>query len=158
MDLYIQWLYRNKIYTRKAKEQIAKESDEYDTLIEAFIFGEKIQDGRFKDAIVDAIIAASRTADITGKTWNPVGRRVDRAYEGTPPRSPLRKLMLDIHVQRGRSDWIDKTQNPDFLRALAKALYMNPNRAESIPLNGMGSSCIYHHHGDDVCYSQGRII
>ena len=155
VELYVQWLYRNKIYTRKPKEHLAKESDEYDTLIEAFIFGEKMEDDCFKDTIIDAIIACSVTEDVTGKCRNPIGPRVDRAYDGTPPGSSLRRLLLDIHLQRGHEGWVNETQNAEFLRALTKALYnIRPQQTASAPLNGRGSSCIYHHHGDNPCYSQ----
>ena len=143
-------MYRNKIYTRKPKEHLAKESDEYDTLIEAFIFGEKIEDGCFKDAVIDAIIACSITDDFTGKRCNPIGHRVDRAYDGTPSGSPLRKLLLDIHLQRGNQGWVNETQNVEFLRSLTKALYNTRSQpGDSAPLNGQGSSCVYHHHGDN---------
>lgn len=45
--------------------------------MDAFIFGEKIQDGHFKDAVVDAAIKSTHTSDESTRQYVPRFARVD---------------------------------------------------------------------------------
>lgn len=74
VDLYVQWLYTRRIVIPKRSVEEVKEDEEakeegkeedqeeckngheFDVLTGAFVFGEKVQDGDFKDAVVDALI------------------------------------------------------------------------------------------------------
>jgi hypothetical protein len=124
VGLYVQWIYGGKIFSRPSKGDVdySPTHGEIPDLVDAFVFGEKIQDGDFKDAVIDSVTASINVPDKDGKCWYPVGPVVDRAYEGTPEGSPLRRLMVDIHLHHGRRQWLDGATNIDFVKDLAGEL------------------------------------
>ncbi|KAM0724081.1 hypothetical protein Q7P37_000261 [Cladosporium fusiforme] len=159
VGLYVQWIYGGRIFTRPgrggAEDKDKAPYSETSLLVEGFIFGEKIQDGDFRDAVVDAIIVSINDPGKDDLVRYPSGTTVERAYEGTPEGSPLRKLMVDIYVHHGNRDWLHKVANPDFLRDLAEDLYLgrdcSPNDPTALHLTG----CRYHQHGNDrLCYTE----
>lgn len=130
--------------------------EELGVLIDGFIFGEKIQDGDFKDAIIDALISSVSTIGKEDKCWYPAGEKVDRAYKGTPPGSPLRRLLVDMHVYHGHRDWVKDDASSDFLVDLVRDLLdVCDVSLRSDPTSQHVSSCPYHCHGDDLqCYNE----
>lgn len=155
--MYIQWLYGRKIFSRPTEAEGNEDSSygELSLLVDAFVFGEKVQDGDFKDAVIDAVIASINVRDKTGECWYPCGSTVDRAYEGTPDGSPLRRLMVDIHVHHGGRQWLDGVTSVDFLKDLAGDLYIDRDTSmRSNPTNSRLKSCGYHQHSESLpCYS-----
>lgn len=129
---------------------------ELNVLIGAFVFGEKVQDGDFKDAVIDILIHAAATPDAKGACWYPTGRLVNLAYTGTPEGSPIRRLLADMYVFHSRRRWLDGQKNVDLLADLAG--YLLGDRSEHTQaLNSTtpdASGCQYHyHHGKkSVCY------
>lgn len=93
VDLYIHWIYSDRIFSRWSPEDDedddkgSSSNNDTGTLIAAFIFGEKIQDYDFQDAVVDALIHSFVTSGEWENCWYP------GAYEGTPG-SPLRSLIV----------------------------------------------------------------
>lgn len=104
VDLYVQWLYGRRIFSRQSSEKLKDGQEELGVLIDGFVFGEKIQDGEFKDAVIDAITSSVSTIGKDDKYWYPSGEKADRVYKGTPAGSPLRRLLVDMHVHHGRRD------------------------------------------------------
>ena len=157
-DLYVQWLYLSKILSRKptTNEDTKKGDRELEILVDAFIFGEKIQDGPFKDAIIDSMIMYTATPDRSGARWFPTKSTVDRAYEETPVGSPLRRLLVDFHVWHGSGRWVEGTKSVEFLNDLAKDLLdIQTMPSKPDPTGANINSCSYHHHSDDQsCYSK----
>jgi hypothetical protein len=154
--LYVQWLYNNRIFSRQSLEKLKEGFDELQLLIDGFVFGEKVQDSDFKDAVIDALFASVSTLGKDDKYWYPAGKKADLVYKGTPPGSPLRRLLVDMHVHHSRHDWYDETENVDFLADLVRGLLSVRDLShESDPTRQNISSCVYHHHGDDAqCYSE----
>ena len=134
-----------------------KNGHEFKVLIGAFVFGEKVQDGDFKDAVIDALIHTVATPDEEGAFWYPTEQLVDRAYTGTPEGSPIRRLLVDMHAFHGKRCWLDGQRNVDFLADLAG--YLLRDRSEhSQALDSTTpetSGCQYHQHRgeESVCYS-----
>jgi hypothetical protein len=102
--LYVQWIYSGKILSRTtpveeegADEQECKNESAFDLLISGFVFGEKIQDGNFKDAVIDALVHTVTTPNEKGVCWYPTKSWVDQAYVGTPEGSPIRRLLVDMY-------------------------------------------------------------
>jgi hypothetical protein len=173
VDLYIQWIYTGGIVCpeKPTKEdgdhEESKNGHHFDLLIGGFVFGEKVQDGYFKDAVVDALIHTVRTPDDEGVCWYPTKHWVDQAYVGTPEGSPLRRLLVDMYSFHGRKDWLDGQKNVDFLADLAGHLLMDRRKQPQDltlldPTRLEASGCwYYHHHGEeDGCYSaevSGRV-
>lgn len=153
--LYIQWLYRDRIFSSQDMSDTEGNREEVDLLIEAFVLGEKLQDQDFKDAIIDSLIHAVDTPDGQDTRWYPRSAAIDRAYGGTPENSPLRKLLVDMHFFHGHADWLDKATNTDFLRDLAKEFLRD--RGDLVTRSDRTKSqlagCSYHGHGtENACY------
>nr|POE99364.1 hypothetical protein CFP56_52757 [Quercus suber] len=155
-DLYAHWIYHWKIYSRELTSVSGPDSDECSILVSAFLFGEKVQDGNFKDATIDALIASVSIPGGDGKRWYPTGSTIQRAYEGTPDGSPLRRLLLDMYVHQGAATWVSQECGIDFVVDLAKELFpLRRPLHEPNPTDAKASSCSYHHHKDDAkCYSK----
>nr|POF17506.1 hypothetical protein CFP56_12920 [Quercus suber] len=156
LDLYIHWIYQGKIYSRTPVDISGKESNESETLVRAFVFGEKIQDGHFKDAVIDALLASVSTPDKDGACWYPTDETVNSAYADTPEGSPLRRLLLDMHIHHGTTTWVRASCGADFLVDLTKELFsLRKPLSGPDPTEMTNSSCHYHHHqSNQDCYSR----
>ena len=156
VSLYVNWIYAGRILSRTSDLTNGHGSDEMDLLVDTFVFGEKIQDGHFKDAVIDAAIKSTFSVDKDGIAWFPGVTAVNRAYEGTPSGSPLRRLMVDFWARRGLEKWERKGLNSDFLTDLVGELLTHQQPSfGSHPTDGETSTCSYHQHGDDdLCYSR----
>lgn len=128
---------------------------EYEVLISGYIFGEKVQDGGFRNAIVDSLIHAATTPGKTGKRWYLGLSMVDSAYKGTPEGSPLTRLLVDMYVFHGIDEWLQGDINPEFMSDLAKCLLKNKRASgQENPTLPTLNSCRYHHHSEgEDCYS-----
>lgn len=157
--MYVQWIYGGGIFTRPGRGGVEDKDkatySETSLLVEGLIFGEKIQDGDFKDAILDAIIVSINDPGEDDLFWYPSRTTVERAYEGTPEGLPLRKLMIDIHAHHGSRQWLDGLNYIEFVKDLVGELFVgrqhlllhNPSLMHS-------DGCQYHHHGEyRSCYS-----
>ena len=104
VKLYFQFLYAHKLFinwTRRAGE-LSRNANfpEYITLAHLYVFGEKVGDVMFKNAVVDAFIRRAITP-VGDRKWNPVTKAVDIIYRGTMSGSPARRLMVDVHLYGG---------------------------------------------------------
>lgn len=151
VDLYLQWIYTGRIFSRPSDEGTSEGEEELDTLVGGFIFGEKVQNGDFKDAIVDAIVSSFPvTTSKKKKLRPPPAQCVDKAYGGTPEGSPLRNLLVAMYVTRGRRTWLNGTTNNEFLADLAGRL-LDERRWPMAEV--VLTDCEFHQHGDDKpCY------
>jgi hypothetical protein len=94
---YIKWLYFDNVPVElhKCGEDTRKKGAEeaekvFVRLAEAYVFGEKILDAKYKNAVVRTV----RTAiEISG--WYLGPNSVHVIYNGTPSTSPLRRLIAD---------------------------------------------------------------
>ncbi|CAI9627700.1 unnamed protein product [Alternaria burnsii] len=90
---YIKWLYCDNI-PNKQYEAVADTYEEKEkvfvALAKSYVFGEKIIDVRYKNAVLQAIFTAQRALH-----WYMGPESVKIVYEGTPPQSPLRRLVAE---------------------------------------------------------------
>ena len=94
---YIKWLYYDEIETKldeasvdtREKQAVAAEKA-FCLLADAYVFGEKIIDLRYKEAVMKAIFATLKSYN-----WNMGPESVNVIYEGTPPGSPLRRFIAE---------------------------------------------------------------
>ena len=68
-------------------EDLDMHTQEYDLLANLYVLGERLMDGRLKDAVVDAIIAKVNEFDENGDAWYPTISTVHIMYKGTPNNS-----------------------------------------------------------------------
>lgn len=122
--LYLQWIYRGKIFSRRPPCESPFRSGKLDLLIDCYIFGEKVQDDGYKDAVLDSLLACTSTKDEERERWFPTGQSVQRAYQKTPSGWPLRKLLVDMHNRSGRADWIkEEGKSVQFLADLTREMF-----------------------------------
>ncbi|KJX93365.1 hypothetical protein TI39_contig4330g00003 [Zymoseptoria brevis] len=117
---FVQWMYTDNITVIPTYEMKLEESNkQYVQLAHMYVFGEKIQNIAFQNAVLSAILMAR-----DGKAGNeravrsPIKEAVKIIYDGTLPGSNARKLMAFIHVEGGKADWLGKDakeHHPDFL-------------------------------------------
>ncbi|XTI83318.1 hypothetical protein V2W45_1464624 [Cenococcum geophilum] len=153
IKVYVAWLYSNRIFTKPEGEVDKTSTVEYDGLFGAYVFGDKIQDSDFKDAIIDAIIEGSEEDD----SYSINSREI---WEYTPPGALIRRLMVDAYVWVGGEAWLEDDVvpdlNQDFLVELGRALYKKIESPEDY--TGVApfvrDSCLYHEHTSkgEPCY------
>lgn len=149
-SVYQQWLYGGRIHTRPSSA-LSKTDDEYRKLVKAYILGEKLVGGNFKDSIVDAIVEKLRLTHKfdTGLT--------DLVFDNTLPTSPLRRLWLDAYYNFGSPEWLNASLVGDSINAefmVEFSRYQMRFRASSGAFgpDAMFASCTYHGHGLRPCH------
>lgn len=65
-------------------------------IVDAFLYGERIQIGDFKDAAIHAVIKGSFDKDENGVAWFLGVGIINEAYSGTPQDSPPWRLLVDL--------------------------------------------------------------
>ena len=152
-SVYQQWLYGNLICTRY-NNTVSQTDDEYESLVKAYILGEKIMDQDFKDSIADAIVEKARCVHRFDTSLTSL------VFDNTPPASPLRRLWLDIYFHFGSFEWLEVDLvggaiNAEFMAEFSR--YQMKSRTGCDP-NGAARpdvvflSCTYHEHGTRPCH------
>lgn len=67
-------------------------------LIPLYLLGEHVQDRRLQDDVIDALLVTVKESYSHGHPWLPSSQLLFSAYEHTPVGSPLRKLLVDVHI------------------------------------------------------------
>lgn len=127
--IYQSFLYTQKLPIRQAHEHInlgeSENQPEYLELAKLYVFGEKIQDASFKNAVIVAFTKRMWEIEAKRNRLYPMTKVVDIIYKGTMPGSCARKLMVDVHIMSGRPQWItaiSDDNNKEFLMDLCRAL------------------------------------
>lgn len=95
---YIRWLYSDnmpiKLYDadeEDSRERANKEAEKvFVMLAEAYVFGEKVVDVKYKNVVMRTVLAARESSG-----WYPGLSSVRIIYRGTPSTSPLRRFIAD---------------------------------------------------------------
>ena len=153
-QLYLHWLYRGTLPIRNdAPGRIG--NAEYECLAEAYVLGDKLQDGDFQDVIVDTIVDKCSSKASDGRSWFPVGPAIQHVYDHTVESSKVRRLLVDLYVSHGSGNWLRDWEKSsdipgDFLFEIATNLLDKRKNNPTIK----SSLCEYHQHGPDplLCY------
>ncbi|QPG93801.1 hypothetical protein C2857_002715 [Epichloe festucae Fl1] len=155
---YMHWLYLDKLAVRNDAPGFVG-NEEYIHLAKAYVLGDFLSDGQFKDAVMDAILEKSTTTASDGRTWYPVGPVIRHIYDNTLGCSEARKLLVDIYTLNGHGAWLQVWADPDdlpkeFLLDLAVALLDKRSRPKpATPLD----PCRYHQHKpNQTCYKNRK--
>ena len=87
---YVRWLYRQDPPLPLLNSSVV---NVYPFLAKAYVFGEKVIDTTFKDAVIDCIVARA----VETKSF-PTSQTMNIIYRGTLDGSPARRLMVDFCV------------------------------------------------------------
>lgn len=156
-ELYTQWVYTGKIFCKSTSGiHSPTTSQNFDTIIDLYLLGQKLLDRVFQDRVIDALLAT--THDMRGKEtqtrWFPVGGTVDRLYLGTIKGCPMRRLLVDIYIQHGQEKWMTgySQMDAEFLGDLGIAFFKtraDPQILRKLDVLDKDPKCAYHHHGTD---------
>lgn len=145
--LYQHWLYNGALRTRGSEISI-KLSHEYEFLVKAYIFGDKMIDADFKDSVIGAILEKLRVYECFDL------RLTNLVYENTTAQSKLLRLWLDVYFKAGKAEWLDET----FVGAsISCEFIMEFSRFQmrlkiELAERNMGGDCHYHEHSAGKCY------
>ncbi|KAL2798170.1 hypothetical protein BJX66DRAFT_334209 [Aspergillus keveii] len=97
VGIYVSWLYFSAIPV------VCGSSSEYLDLARAYVFADKILDGRFHNAIIDALVEKSTNQGADHKRSCPQASVINYVYKYTAEGAPIRKLLEDICARFGVS-------------------------------------------------------
>ncbi|KAM3421414.1 hypothetical protein BST61_g1808 [Cercospora zeina] len=116
---YVDWLYRAICMEHCADENGNYPSEQWKTLAKLYVFGEKVQDARFSNAVL------ARMLDYIDNTgFFPGECAIQTVYEGTPVGSPVRQMFARMWVSEAEQHWFDSTEEypEEFMMDLAMQL------------------------------------
>jgi hypothetical protein len=125
---YLKYTYTNKLPTSifvsgSMSTFIEKYDEFYELLAKLYVLGERFLDECIRAGVLKEIIRLSGLSDKDGKAYDPAGESANIIYRGTTAGSPARRLMVDIHLVHGTSEWLDSTYEPDLLLDIAQGFY-----------------------------------
>lgn len=127
---YMDWLYEDIVHLRNKHIGEMTQADhvaEWAILSKLYVLAVKLQDHRFCDATMEAMIAKMEEKDQDDKKWWPSNQTIVTLYNGTSRGSPVRDLLLEAytHGPKGASELIsedDEANHVTFLADLARIL------------------------------------
>ncbi|KAK4890764.1 hypothetical protein LTR27_010583 [Elasticomyces elasticus] len=136
---------------------------EYNVLAQLYCFGERMQNERFKNAVINAFVAKTEETvyedhgrRLAESWWNVRPSVVQDIYEGTPPDSPGRKLMVSIYVSSGSSCWLVDDLHHDFLLDLSRKFCKLREEGSMFSSEIITNRCAFpSHHESPKCASLG---
>jgi hypothetical protein len=138
--IYVHLLYTGKLAVRPDEiPDNYTRGTESTTLAELYVLAEKLRDVESKDAVITAMIVASRDVQQNGKMYYPGPYPISIIYEGTPEKSLARKFLIDCYTSRDTGigfrvdDYPKDFQRELLLNVLEKRnLPQDPTRAADI--------------------------
>lgn len=91
------WLYHHALPVRNGNTG-PDGNTEYLLLAKAYVLGDLLQDGKFKDAALDAVIVKASSEASDGQHWYPIGPVIRYIYENTLESSSARRLLVDLYI------------------------------------------------------------
>jgi hypothetical protein len=146
-ELYLQWIYSRTLPTPNH----SPECSGIDKLIDAYILGDVLQDGDFRDAILDAI------SDIATTKRVHMRNSLTRIYKHTVDKDPLRRLAIDSCAFSGGDDWLINGRMKDNVPSEALWDLVARMHRPKEPMSSRTAPfkldmCPYHVHEKGVCY------
>jgi hypothetical protein len=128
MSHYLNYAYTNKLPTNvfistSMSTFTEKSGEYYELLAELYVLGERLMNECIRAEILKEIIRLSCLADKDGKLYYPMKEAANIIYRGTTAGSPACRLMVDIHLVHGKTEWLDSTYESDLLLDVAQAFY-----------------------------------
>lgn len=146
--LYQHWLYNDAVDFHKSGLSVDP-TDQFEVLVKAYIFGDKIMDVDFRDGVLDAIVEKLRVHERFDL------RLTTLVYDNTLPQSQLRRLWIHVYYFAGKANWLDEEYagrplHPEFVMDFCR--FQALRRTGLGTLENMGGVCNFHEHGDRRCY------
>lgn len=121
---YVRWLYLGVLPKPGGSLDL-----DFNNLTNAYLFGERMMDIKYKNAVLDQLIAV---VEDTGKFLDAEG--MNKFYEGTLPGSPARRLIVDFCADQAEAAPSWMTNIPDFEPELLVDVLQGMLRARPPPI------------------------
>ncbi|KAK6389515.1 hypothetical protein LTR65_006686 [Meristemomyces frigidus] len=166
-NAYLHLHYFGKIPCRQPDEPVSERTEDfistdYDLLCDLHIFADYVRDRKAMDAAISALLSRyTQRGPEDGLRVLPSDQRVNKVYAETKLDSPLRRLMVDMHMCGNEQALVGGPDalDGDFIYDLALVLLRERGKAhskdDSLP-KGV-SICDYHKPGDcEACVGRKR--
>jgi hypothetical protein len=102
-EVYAKWLYTGAIdISTLYLDSASLDQSRLSWCATLYVVSQTLRDYAFQDRMIDLIVAVSRDAwRITHKHLLPNGFTIGLAYAHTPTKSPLRRIFVDMHADKG---------------------------------------------------------
>ncbi|KAF2126888.1 hypothetical protein P153DRAFT_368916 [Dothidotthia symphoricarpi CBS 119687] len=161
--IYNQWLYTDQLHIKpQVGHTLLNDGQwEWDNLVKGYLLGEYLQDIDFKDTLMDAMIDWGHYA--AREYSNVPPRSAVEVYRYTQDSSPLRKIVLDITCYRLLNSFpilVSDFHSPqDFFTSVLDTIAERHRTCQAIcPSFADKKYCLYHCHGDRVCYKDKDML
>lgn len=140
---YLDFAYGRNLPTKQIDQKLLENKPTLDpalaspscTLADLYLLGERVLDSGIQNAVTEEIIRIDSLRLDKGALHFPSATFVNKIYTGTTPKSPMRRLIVDIHVSHGNSAWLDEhVYKYAYLKDLAMALTVKAEKKE-MPCN-----------------------
>lgn len=137
---YINWLYTGNVPIQEG----LLPGDILTFLVHMYVFGEKIMDVKFKNEIIDHIIAAQKQTNIS-----PGWKQLNEIYTGTVDGSAARRLLVDfvVNLAHDSDEW--KAAIINFSEAVMADVLVAMVEARPVPKRKNFESCRSTYHGQE---------
>lgn len=150
--LYADWLSAETIVSRSTDKYVLANCDR-STLIDLYVYGEKMLDRAFQDKVIDAI----RDRWVKYRDDFPRVAEIDRIFNRTLAGSPIRALAVDQYVLKATTSnkglWMSNMElakDEFILDLLAASLEQRAPTEEFKKKLEAKEGCAYHHHDKDT--------
>ena len=129
MNIYRNFLYSHRIFSKSPEDEDMEDDGkseahndaEWTKLAHCYLFAITVQDERFANASINAIVEKMQEID-----RYPTGI-AGEVYQYTQPGDKLRQLIVDVHVRKGLGNWVrpphDDAEGPkEFLQDVINGL------------------------------------
>jgi len=118
--IYAHWVIWKELAVKLDKSETGENGrTEFQQLAYAYVLGDKLQDTRFRNSIIDALIAKRESEKLL-----PGSSTIDYVYMNTAESSKLRKFMVDVWVRFGSNHADIKSLSHAFLTDLVSTQYI----------------------------------
>ncbi|KAI4704423.1 hypothetical protein J4E81_001489 [Alternaria sp. BMP 2799] len=151
-QIYTHWLYSGLLCA--IPSGASSSNGVSSSLVSGYLLGDYLQDGNYRDTIMDALIEWNRTTDAAQRasfltSWT------NTVYDKTREGNPLQKLLVDITVWDAPHNWwasVIAKMPASHVQDVCLCLSARYKAAGAKnPLRPGISSCVYHSHGHKPC-------
>lgn len=153
--VYLQWLYTSTIPMCTVSSK-SPDTCKITVLGKAYLLGEYLMDGTFKDAIADAILMQATESHCLLPTCSDCFNMVLHMYKNTLDSDLIRTLLVDAYAWRAqelRPNWVfssmAKELPKEFLLGVLRKWFNMPSEPPS-----RWPRCLYHGHGKGCCHHE----
>lgn len=132
--IYLHWLYFGTLpVLHNASGSGSDRGNEDLEIAKAYVLGDRLIDTKFQNAVIDAIIEKNSSNLLNRNNWCPSGKVIEYIYNNTHESAKIRKLFIDLYMQRCQGSWLQdsphRTKLPQpFLLELVTRLIDRPSR------------------------------